>query len=411
MPGRLLGLFAALDSSHIRWCLLRPRELLTQSEGDIDVLVPPAQLGLAGEVLERQGFLSMGADGANRHALDRDDESGRFIWIHVQTSVSIAGGSLPAADLLASARDDQLPQPSALWLFWILALRGLLEKSQVPARHREHLRSMAGEAGGAPEAVLRLARAHALDPERVVAVSAAGDWPALEALRSDHAASPPGRSRLALHRGVNLIRGVTSVALSRKAGPRGLSVAVLGPDGAGKTTLVTTLAASLPLTTRIVYLGLTGGRIYRADKLRLPGLVFLARAAVLWSRYLRGTYYRSRGQVVLFERYVLDATAPSGVPLRPIARLSRRLQRWVLPLPDLVLLLDASGTTLHRRSREYDAERLEQWRVAFRRLEQSVKQLEVLDAERPAEVVLGDAQARIWRRYRDARRQGGTPRR
>ena len=60
---------------------------------------------------------------------------------------------------------------------------------------------------------------------------------------------------------------------------------------------------------------------------------------------------------------------------------------------------------MHRRSGEYDAERLEQWRSAFRRLERSVGQLEIIDAERPAEVVLHDAEQRIWRRYRAMRGQ------
>ncbi|HEY2437325.1 MAG TPA: hypothetical protein VGH93_09090, partial [Solirubrobacteraceae bacterium] len=74
-----------------------------------------------------------------------------------------------------------------------------------------------------------------------------------------------------------------------------------------------------------------------------------------------------------------------------------------LPLPDLVLLLDASGETMFRRSREYDAQRLEQWRGAFARLRTSVRQLEVLDAEQPQDVVRTQAEALIWRYYRALR--------
>jgi hypothetical protein len=163
---------------------------------------------------------------------------------------------------------------------------------------------------------------------------------------------------------------------------------------------VGSLSRSLPFPARIQYLGLTGGQIPRAEALRLPGAVFGAKLAILWFRYLRGRYHQARGRVVLFERYVLDAAVPSGIRLRPVARASRRLLQWALPLPDVVLLLDASGATMHRRSGEYDADELERWRLAFRQLQRSVRQLEVIDAERPAEVVLRDAEERIWRHYR-----------
>jgi thymidylate kinase len=146
-------------------------------------------------------------------------------------------------------------------------------------------------------------------------------------------------------------------------------------------------------------MGLTGGRLPRADALRVPGLVLAARLAILWLRWGAGLYHRARGRIVLFDRYVLDGTVPSGADIGPLARASRRIQAAACPLPDLVLLLDASGTTMHARKGEYDGEILESWRIAFRRLEGSVDRLEVLDAERPAEAVRREALAAIWRRY------------
>jgi thymidylate kinase len=184
----------------------------------------------------------------------------------------------------------------------------------------------------------------------------------------------------------------------------------VGPDGAGKTTLVTALQDKLPFETRTIYMGLTGGRIPYADALRIPGLVLAARLALLGTRYALGLYHRSRGRIVLFDRYTLDGTVPSGARLGPLGRLSRRVQAAAFAAPDLVLFLDASGATMHNRSGEYSQERLEEWRGAYRRLRRSVRSLEVVDAERPADVVRRDAQQRIWRRYADGA-VGANPRR
>ena len=70
-----------------------------------------------------------------------------------------------------------------------------------------------------------------------------------------------------------------------------------------------------------------------------------------------------------------------------------------MPRPELVLLLDAQGATMHSRNGEYDPVQLEEWRDAYRRLRGCARVLEVLDAEQPPDVVRRDAQARIWQCY------------
>jgi thymidylate kinase len=379
-----------LDLSGIDWSLLRPRESVDAAEGDVDLLVEPGSLPRVRDVVLAEGFAEMPVPGPDLHAARYDEDEGRFVWLHIQTALRIAGAELPADAVLAEADDrDGLRQPGDSWLLWILLLRALVDKGELPERHRPHVQALAGRWRGGPPLLESLARRHGLEPGELAAEAASGDWEALL-----------GRSVYLPPRPPSLLRRTAGrvAALRALRDPRGLSVAVMGPDGSGKSTLVKGLLHSLPLPVRVQYMGLTGGR-----RLRVPGVIFAARLLILWSRYSRAAYHRARGGIVVFERYTLDGAAPSGVPLGPAGRLARRLLTRSCPLPDLVLLLDASGETMHERSGEYAPGVLESWRAAYAGLRARIPQLELIDAERPPEAVLRDAEARIWRRYEELR--------
>lgn len=396
-PAALDRVLQELDRAGLDWSLLRPRESLALAEGDVDLLVEPPALARVAEILTARGFIAMPVPGPDLHAAQYDEEEGRFVWLHVQTALGVAGAELPARALLGEADREGLRQPSDRWLLWILLLRALVDKGELAERHRPQVQALARGWAGGPAQLESLARRHGLKPELVVARAAAGDWQGLLSHSVHRSAAPRSWPRRVVAAAARLrgIRGLRD--------RRGLSVAVIGPDGAGKSTLVEALSRSLPLPVRVQYMGLTGGRLPKADALRVPGLVFLARVLILWLRYARGAYHRARGGIVLFERYTLDGAVPSGMQLSPAGRLSRRLQRRVCPIPDLVLLLDASGETMHARSGEYVPTVLESWRAAYERLQASVPQLQIIDAERPAEAVRRDAELRIWRRYEELR--------
>jgi thymidylate kinase len=360
----------------------------------VDLLVEPHALPRVRDIVLAGGFAEMPIPGPDLHAARHDEEEGRFVWLHIQTALRVAGAELPAEAVLAEADGDGLRQPGDSWLLWILLLRALVDKGELPERHRPHVQALAGRWRGGPPPLESLARRHGLEPGELVADAAAGDWEALMR-RSVH--RPP--------RPPSLVRRIARriAGLRRLRAPRGLSVAVIGPDGAGKSTLVEGLAGSLPLPVRVQYLGLTGGRMRKVGRLRVPGLIFAARLLILWSRYARAAYHRAQGGIVVFERYTLDGAVPSGVRLGPAGRMSRRVLSRSCPLPDLVLLLDASGETMHDRSGEYGPSVLESWRAAYERLRAKVPQLRVIDAERPAEEVRREAEGWIWRRYEELR--------
>jgi len=203
-----------------------------------------------------------------------------------------------------------------------------------------------------------------------------------------------GQRHVLLHRISRLIAKVMNVGCSR-----GLAVALLGPDGAGKTSLIHDIQGSFILPVRSVYMGLTGGLLPHADSLRVPPLVVVTRLFIFWCRYLLAQYHRFRGRLVLFDRYTYDAAVPTPYPQNRLKQTYRWIDGHALPAPDLVLVLNAPGEVMHRRKGEYDPEMLEDWRQHFLALQSRMNRAEIVDSSRDRETVRIDVIDRIWQRY------------
>jgi len=285
--------------------------------------------------------------------------------------------------------------------FWVLLLHCLVDKGSIAARHRTRLQALAAVAltenplaqvvaaacpdGWTLARILQYVRDH-----RWVQLEQFGSAFTRSWMRRQHI----GTWKILLHRVSQLI--VKLINLPRS---RGLGVALLGPDGAGKTTVIADVQKRFILPVRSVYMGLTGGLLPRADSLRFPVLVALSRLVIFWCRYLIAQYHQSRGRLVIFDRYIYDAEVPTPYPLSRLKKAYRWMDGHALPAPDLVLVLSAPGEIMYQRKREYDPEMLEDWRQHFLALQKRMPQAEIVDTTRTKDTVRIDVIDRIWRRY------------
>jgi thymidylate kinase len=210
------------------------------------------------------------------------------------------------------------------------------------------------------------------------------------------------------------------------------SVALIGPDGAGKTTITRMLQASGSVPFKYLYMGID----IPASNITLPGGRWIARRASSkdrrseangagpggqpagtgsrrggvraflrlgyrladeWFRQLVSWSYQGRGFAVLHDRHFVFDFAPeiagSRVPL------DRRIHAWCLrhlyPRPDLVILLDAPGALLFARKGESTIEELERRRQGFRTIAARTSRFVTVDATRPLPVVYAEVERLI----------------
>jgi thymidylate kinase len=189
-------------------------------------------------------------------------------------------------------------------------------------------------------------------------------------------------------------------------GPRrtGLTVALLGPDGAGKSSVADALIRHLPFRVVSIYMG----RARTSSRGRRGSIASgLLRQ---WRRHLSATFHRLRGRIVLFDRYTYDALLPPRHPTP--ARIARR---WVfahaVPAPDLVVLLDAPAELMWQRKGEHPQDLLEQRRRDYLDLRVRLPEMVVVDAAQDLDAVRRDVTSAIWAAYRRRAGRGRSARR
>lgn len=388
---RLVRAFAALDRAGISWALLRGAAQLAQPDGDVDLLVAPGSTPAALAAVGAVGFLRVPCRGRRPHAfayaadvdgwvkLDLVDQVALGQWHELRTQ--LAGQVLERRQVR-----DGVWRLSCADEAWLSVLHQVLDKQR-------------------PEAAAELAAR--LSPDDALARALP---PAVVRVLLDGLAGSPGsgdlttlptRVRAAWPGG-----GTASVAQLRVRAARrshsgrrwpigaGAAVAVLGPDGAGKSTLTSGLRDAFPVQTWSVYMGLwrSGGAetVGRA----LPGGLSAVRVTRALRQGLRARWGVALGRLVLLDRSPYDAVVQRDDSLG--GRLLLRVARAATPPPRVVVVLDAPAELMFARKGEHSVEQLEARRQEYLQLHRDLPHAVLIDATASPELVRGQTAAAIW---------------
>ena len=192
---------------------------------------------------------------------------------------------------------------------------------------------------------------------------------------------------------------------------RGLVVALLGADGAGKSTAVTCLENQMPVDVVSRYLGgvrrsVGGSGAFVEQTARRPNWRSFAGFPKWLMRTVRQVWsvewVARKGSVVVCDRHPIEAGRLGDEP--PIIKALKRLAvRTFTPSPDLILLLHAPGAILYERKGEHSPEYLDQITASWTEL--VTKRHGVLvDVNRPPNEVCLDIQRETWARLLEKRR-------
>ena len=400
--------FRVLDRADVGWCVLRGERDLARPTGDVDLLISPSDCERARIGLRAVGFARLSACGCGSHSFLRAYHRPTDDWITLDIVTDLSYGPAfclaTGAELGCLRRRRRAGEVSVLApddAFWTLLFHCMLDKRGFEAHHASRLQALADLAlpDGPLASLVAALSSPAWPPRRILRAARSADWESLAAmyprlLRSWAGAQAGSAMARMATRSAQRLAEKPLVSLSR-----GMSVALLGPDGAGKSTLASELASGFCFPGTTAYMGLWQGDDEPARSRWRGWRRVVLRPADSLRRYLAGRIQKQLGRLVVFDRYTYDAYLPPRPPLVRAKRVYFSLLAHTCPGPDLVVLLDAPGEVLAARKDEHTAEELDWQRRHFLRLRERVAGLQVVDAARPKDEVKGEILERIWGQY------------
>jgi thymidylate kinase len=431
-PAHIVATFSALAQLDLRPCLIRADAEPLAWTNEIDLLVHPLRLRATLIALRDLGW-EIGNTGffnpSRRHLLLWADN--RLVRIDLYTKIVSAGLEyIDADDYLsgASLRGDVYVPDAAHWLLHIV-VNTILEKKKL----REEYRPRVAEALKDRDACLRAAaRAEHLGIGFLFEDDSTLDFLFQENLIET--LKPRVRSALLKARLANKVRlawrWIVQTIGNKLALRPGFSIAIVGPDGAGKTTFINTLQTELNrvgIETSTLYFGPWERPLLRSSKaLRNMGadpldlgansparkttlklvkayarrvLFYLNFLPEMWARFaLRVWPAILERNVVLLDRHPIDLEVGYyNTPMQNSAGL-RHLLVKLSPRPRMLILLDNDAEVVWNRKKEFTLELIKNSFRRYRALAPKYNMI-VVKTDRPSELLVREFIERHWRDF------------
>jgi thymidylate kinase len=363
---------------------------------DVDVLVSADDEPRVRSLLHQHGWLSPPAagHGSHRFYVRYDEATGTWHELDLVTRLDFGPAQAHRTELAGpclARRERHDDGPSRLHPqdgFWVRVLHLAFKGEEAAARLGPP--PPGPPEGPAAQQVARLLVRSGAGPEAVLAACREGDTARVRRLLRELRAA---WWRAEAPRAV--ARHAVSWVRRRTAPAPGLSLALLGLDGAGKTTVAARLLEDVPWPTVSLYMG-----VWRYTDLDhalryVVGARLVLRLTRLTAAAMRARYHRALGRLVLLDRHVVDVVLPSP-DLDWKGRVTAALVLRTAPDPDRLVFLDAPAEVVYARKGELTLDELTQRRSYYRSLAARFPQLVTVDATQALEQVLREVSSLIW---------------
>jgi thymidylate kinase len=416
-PGRiLLGVFEALDRTGIPYCVLHgyesyPRQVTSDVDCMVSANLRPDQLAV---LFHENRTTRIGADlvycrgyyfvFAGRNA----DRSPCFILLDLSVDYEIGGLKFYSGREVIESRHrhDQFWVSAADLEFGGYLIRKIGKRELNDEQGRRLSALYAQDPAGCQQQIARFwgGGRTAL----IASAASSGDWgrvrPFLPALRAEMRMR--ARCRHPCYAIGSWARRVGRRVRSACLPDGGLTVVFLGPDGAGKSSVIKAVPQALAgAFNRTTCYGFAPGMLRwlrppdgpntqpHAATPRSP-IISVMRALCYWFVYYLLCYrvtlrlHLAHSSLVLHDRHLVDALVDPKRYRYSGPMWLLRLIWWFVPRPDLIILLDAPPEVLQARKQEISFGESARQREAYRSLVGRMVNGLIVDAARPLDEVV-----------------------